>query len=490
MKYVKVILILLILLTLLSCSKKSTQTDNTTVKKPVFLLPSGEYEAGQYIAIRCDTEDAEIHYTLDNSEPVLSSPIYTQELRIPDFFVNGANYCIIKARAFKTGFLPSAIASATYSLNYENTVATPVLTPAGDSFNHNLSVTVSCSTPGANIRYTTDGTEPSYYSLPYGSAIAVNKDMTIIARAFKQGMNASLVATNNYNLSLEFVEGYFNGDELRCIAIRDNYAYITSVTMGFAVLDITDPANITVVGSHDFSVAASNILLDGNYAYVANGLYGLQIFNISDPANPDLIGSIDTPSNIKDLALVYPNMYALNVEGTVNIINISNPANPVMTNSFSIPTIGSGIAVQGNYLFVSTTSNGLRIYSLTNPLNPTYVGSYSIPMAADVCVSGNYAYVASVSSGIKIINISNPASPVLAGSFNDAGNMQNVFLSGNLLYVASGQSGLRIVDVTDPVHPVLHGYFETGYENNSVVVNGQYIYLTAWYDDLTVLKKD
>ena len=55
------------------------------------------------ITIRCDTPEAEIRYTTDNSEPSESSNLYANEFEVEPPVT-------IKARAYKDGYEPSDIA--------------------------------------------------------------------------------------------------------------------------------------------------------------------------------------------------------------------------------------------------------------------------------------------------------------------------------------------------------------------------------------------
>jgi len=80
-----------------------------------------------------------------------------------------------------------------------NRVATPIFSPAGGTFNEPVSVTITCSTIGATIRYTLDGSEPTLSSTIYSSTLTVDKQTTINAKAWKEGMDPSKVATATFN---------------------------------------------------------------------------------------------------------------------------------------------------------------------------------------------------------------------------------------------------------------------------------------------------
>ena len=80
-------------------------------------------------------------------------------------------------------------------------VLTPTLSPAGGAYASAQSVTLSCATAGATIKYTLDGSTPTVASATYTAAINVSATTTIKAYALKSGLTDSSVATSNYTIS-------------------------------------------------------------------------------------------------------------------------------------------------------------------------------------------------------------------------------------------------------------------------------------------------
>lgn len=71
-------------------------------------------------------------------------------------------------------------------------VAKPVINPASKVFTEEFDATITCSTQGATIYYTTDGTDPTTSSAVYSSPIHVDKTMTIKAIAAKDGETSTI----------------------------------------------------------------------------------------------------------------------------------------------------------------------------------------------------------------------------------------------------------------------------------------------------------
>jgi Legume lectin domain/Chitobiase/beta-hexosaminidase C-terminal domain len=76
--------------------------------------------------------------------------------------------------------------------------ATPVLTPGTESFNGSVSVSITDSTPGATIYYTTNGTTPTASSTQYTGAITVSATTTINAVASASDYLVSQMASATY----------------------------------------------------------------------------------------------------------------------------------------------------------------------------------------------------------------------------------------------------------------------------------------------------
>src|SRR5258708_9587607 len=92
----------------------------------------------------------------------------------------------------------SNLAYATYTV--QQLVATPALSPAGGTYTSSVTVTISESTAGATIYYTTDGSTPTTASAPYSSPITLSQSATVKAMAAASGMANSNVAPATYTV--------------------------------------------------------------------------------------------------------------------------------------------------------------------------------------------------------------------------------------------------------------------------------------------------
>jgi len=77
-------------------------------------------------------------------------------------------------------------------------VTRPAFSPPPGPISDRQAVTLGCSTDGATIRYTTDGTDPDVNSAAYTKPLGVRPGDTIKARAFREKWTPSAVAVGEY----------------------------------------------------------------------------------------------------------------------------------------------------------------------------------------------------------------------------------------------------------------------------------------------------
>src|SRR5437867_3025713 len=161
------------------------------VATPTFSPAGGTFASPQSVAIPDATPGATIYYTTDGSTPTTASPVYSGPILV-------AQTTTIKAMAAASGMANSAVASATYTILQQ--VATPTFSPTGGTYTSSVTVTISDSTPGATIHYTTDGSTPTTSSPIYTNPVLVTQTTTIKAMASAGGMANSAVAGATYTI--------------------------------------------------------------------------------------------------------------------------------------------------------------------------------------------------------------------------------------------------------------------------------------------------
>jgi hypothetical protein len=106
----------------------------------------------------------------------------------------------IEAIASGNGYSQSAVASAAYTITPP--AATPTFSVTPGTYTSTQTVSISDSTPGVTIFYTTNSTTPTTSSSIYSGPITVSSTETIEAIASGNGYSQSAVASAAYTINL------------------------------------------------------------------------------------------------------------------------------------------------------------------------------------------------------------------------------------------------------------------------------------------------
>jgi len=133
------------------------------------------------VAVVSSDAAASLHYTTTGLTPTPADPV-----------VPGSGTILVdrslslRARAFRSGWLPSEVVVANFSI-VADAVEPVAASPAGGSYADPVTLALSTPTPGAIVRYTLDGTEPTLASPVFALPLELAGTTTLKARAFKGG---------------------------------------------------------------------------------------------------------------------------------------------------------------------------------------------------------------------------------------------------------------------------------------------------------------
>jgi len=247
------------------------------------------------------------HYTTDGTDPHPGSAVYQTPLQFGQDIT-------IKAMAVRIGWKESSIASVNYTFTFDQTVASPIISPPSGTYTAAQIVYITCETAEATIHYTLDGSEPTEDSAVfdhYSSTIVVRDTRTIQAKAFKLGWNPSLTTTASYAIDIAPIEmilvpqGTFTMGDTR--GVTNGWALPThSVTLNSFYMgkyEVTQAEWVAIIGSnpsHAYNGIGDNypvnqvswyaILRYCNLRSMAEGL--VPIYSISGSTNPDHWGDV------------------------------------------------------------------------------------------------------------------------------------------------------------------------------------------------------
>jgi hypothetical protein len=380
----------------------------------------------------------------------------------------------------------------------------------------------------------------------YFSDVAVTEDYAYLVwgECGSQLCNNSLLVMDITDPTTPTLVGSFSRTEeadivARAVAIaRDPsspeqiFAYVAANQGGLQIVDVSDRAAPTQVGSYRAASFAWDLALQDGYAYIAAGEEELQVVDVSDPTSPVRVGafnSAETPLGFQgsivavadndvthsEPAYVYAawNESSRSISnGGLRVIDVSDPAAPKETGFFEVnfddlidgfpPTRVWDVTLAGSYAFLKAGAGALQIVDVSNVTRPVKSGSYFFPMGAyqyyvsDKGLTNSHAYLVGASERLEILDVSDPTAPIELGHYdlperatglavveNPAINLgaTYAFVSWSIDTYGSCEGGLHILDVSDPAAPVPVGLYETPARNISVTTGpDQYVFLTKY----------
>ena len=251
---------------------------------PTFSPGTGSYASAQSVTISDTTAGATIYYTLDGSAPTSKSLVYSAPIAIPAT----AAVTTINAIAVATGYTTSAVGTATYTIALPQ-AATPTFSPVAGSFTSAQTVSISDSTMGATIYYTTNGSTPTAQSAVYSGPIQIPATpavTTIKAIAAATGYTNSMVASATYTITYPqaatptFSPAGGNYTSAQTVSIADATAGATI----YYTTDGSSPTGTSLVYSGPISInstTALNAIAEG--AGLGNSAVATAVYTITLP---------------------------------------------------------------------------------------------------------------------------------------------------------------------------------------------------------------
>jgi hypothetical protein len=163
--------------------------DAEQVDAPQFSPPGGTYASAQVVVVTTPTAGAEIHCTVDGTEPNAASPTCSAPMTVGDTTT-------IKAIAIKAGMKDSVIAAASYTLQAK--AVAPEFSLPSATYSSPQWLKLTTTTPGGRIFYTTDGADPSVAGAEYTWPISVSETMVVKAITSALGYLDSEIASGEY----------------------------------------------------------------------------------------------------------------------------------------------------------------------------------------------------------------------------------------------------------------------------------------------------
>ena len=218
----------------------------------------------------------------------------------------------------------------------------------------------------------------------------------------------------------------------------------------------TTPA---VAGGANASGSSDGIKVatSGNYAYMVqnSGTNNFVVINVSDPANPTVLSKLTLPGVTTNIAVNGDYAYVTTTSNTAElvIINISNPSSPVQVGTYNAAGNADalGVYVIGNYAYISRAANGnsdeVVIIDVSTPILPIRLAGFATNITMNeiyVDSATGVIYVATSSGTQELIKYT----PILLGLTYSRTNVNlpgtvaatTISGSGSTIYVGQGTS--------------------------------------------------
>lgn len=267
-------------------------------------------------------------------------------------------------------------------------------------------------------------------------------------------------------------------------------AYVADGDSGFIILNVANPTFPQKLGSVKDSFSCYIVSVSGNYANLGCGEDGLQVVDVSDAAHPQVVGSFECPTFPVDSWLDNgATIGYISEPGRFWVVDWSDPLIPVPIanaplQAKSWPYETMRLFATSNLVYVAEDNPScVEIVDVADSLNPQVIGLYQPPggeVVKDVQVIASYAYVPTqgFTSWLHIVDISSPVNPVDIGSISFTGEVQRIAVGQNTACIAAGADGVRLFDVSDPAQPKEKtGIAAGGSKTHVVYIDGDNLYV-------------
>ena len=491
------------------------------VAPPTFNPVPGTYTSAQNVTISSSTSGATIRYTTNGTTPsstvgtVYSSP------------VNISATCTLQAIAYMSGYTNSSVTSGVYTINI-NICAAPTFNPVAGTYTSSTSVTISTTTGGASIRYTTNGTTPSStVGTVYSSPVSISSTCTLQAIAYEAGYTNSSVSSGVYTIqcatpTFNPAAGTFTTSTSVTISTTTGGASIRYTTNG-----TTPSSTVGTVYSSAVSLTSTCTLQAIAYetglsnSAVASGVYTIQC---ATPTFNPAAGTYTTSTSVtiatttggasiryttngttpsSTVGTVYSSAVSITATSTLQAIayetGLTNSAvtSGVYTIQCATPTFNpaAGTFTTSTSVTIATTTGGASIRYTTNGTTPSSTVGTVYSSAVSITATSTLQAIAyksglsnsAVASGVYTIQCATPTFNPAAGTY---GSAQSVTIScatsgTSIRYTTNGTTPSSTVGtvyssaVSISVNTTLQAIAYKSGLSNSAVASGVYTITSA-----------
>ncbi len=278
----------------------------------------------------------------------------------------------------------------------------------------------------------------------------------------------NLAAASSINTEIGFAHDY---------TLWEDYALVVGDTTRFALVDVSDPTQLSFLGEtrtvHDVSAVVGH----QNYAYLATSNH-IEVMDIADPTSPTSIAIVSTVGTGQRLAVSGQYLFVAESYAGIEAFDIDEPSSPLPIDT--VTTLNPfDLAIVDQYAYVADHLGGLVVVDVSDPGDMHIVGQANVPFSARrIAVENGRAYLTGHNDGVQVFDITDPTDPIPIWNYATTGLATDVACSGDLLVIVDGIPDAQIIDLTMPIDPPEH--VSSLYLNNvawRLVVEGAFAYV-------------
>lgn len=241
------------------------------------------------------------------------------------------------------------------------------------------------------------------------------------------------------------------------LIMRDNLMFIGDGLGGLKIVDFENLLHPVVLNqcTGDY---AWDVEVIGNTAFVANGFMGsgdrLTVVNVTDPTEPMLLGSHTTIGDATDIEIVDNLAFLTTSHAGFTVFDISNHTNPIQLGQYEGDSTSNAelgdLEIVGDTAYLSYWDKSFKVLNVSDISNIRVLAEFNESLSTfSVYIerNRNLAFLYDYELGLLLQDISIPNQLSEVARYFDGGKPCRAKVVGNLVYMTDQENGFVILTI-------------------------------------------
>ncbi|MCE7746707.1 MAG: hypothetical protein GPJ52_16390 [Candidatus Heimdallarchaeota archaeon] len=233
--------------------------------------------------------------------------------------------------------------------------------------------------------------------------------------------------------------------------VVENFAFVACWDSGLKIINVTNPTNLTEVGSYNDGVEVGSTFVSNDVAIVGKTDGGVLILNVSDPTNPQRFSQYNA-TGMPNVCTIRDNIafvaYWEASGSRIVFLNITNPVTPVFIGQYADGAETYDFQLKDDLLIIANSISGVYFVNISDLTNPTKIAQIDTSSQAyGVDSIEDYVFVGD-SNTLEVVDFNDLTNLRVVGSFDDTGATQKLQIADDLVYACNYPKGLVIFRYT------------------------------------------